>query len=286
MTEGKKPLKVAIIGKAPSSRLLAPYEDDSWEIWSLSDNHTVVPRWDRWFELHELKRYKESYPPYYDWLAEDHGKPKYTSDPCEELPDGVQYPIDEIVSYYQPFGRYWTNSIALMAALALYEGCTSLGFWGVDMAQSQGLGNENEYAWQRPSCEWIIGAAWGRGVEITVPPESDLMKTRFMYAFETHRGEFFQKLRARDDELKDRINKLNAEKNLAERQTMVAEGALAEVGILESNTNGEVKDWVEARRKMITEQGDKASKVRAEKHDELMMLIGARENCKWVRQYT
>ena len=62
-------MNIAIIGKAPSSRLLAPYDDDSWSIWSLSDNHTVLPRWDEWFELHDLDRYKESYGEYYDWLC-------------------------------------------------------------------------------------------------------------------------------------------------------------------------------------------------------------------------
>src|SRR3981189_2150960 len=47
------PLKVALIGTAPSSRMLAPYNDPSWKIWACSPgNMNVLPRVDVWFELH------------------------------------------------------------------------------------------------------------------------------------------------------------------------------------------------------------------------------------------
>ena len=49
-----KTRKIAIIGKAPSSVLLGPYSDLTWEIWILNTlgKNKEVPRWDRQFELH------------------------------------------------------------------------------------------------------------------------------------------------------------------------------------------------------------------------------------------
>ena len=41
----KKPLKVALIGTAPSSRMLAPFNDPSWTIWACSPgNQNILPR--------------------------------------------------------------------------------------------------------------------------------------------------------------------------------------------------------------------------------------------------
>ena len=51
----RKTLKVAIVGKAPASQQLAPYGDESWEIWSLSDAPKEIPRWSRHFELHDIE---------------------------------------------------------------------------------------------------------------------------------------------------------------------------------------------------------------------------------------
>src|SRR5262245_26006161 len=51
------PLKIAIVGAAPSSRMLAPYKDESWKIWTFSPSHTSdwsgeLPRVSVFFELH------------------------------------------------------------------------------------------------------------------------------------------------------------------------------------------------------------------------------------------
>ena len=53
-------MKVAIIGTAPSSRMLAPFDDDSFEIWACSPYFNIetrtfcdLPRMTKFFELHE-----------------------------------------------------------------------------------------------------------------------------------------------------------------------------------------------------------------------------------------
>ena len=49
----------------------------------------------------------------------------------------------------------------------------------------EGLWSSNsEYQAQRPSCEFFLGVAKGRGCEIYLPKTSDLLKVRWMYGYE------------------------------------------------------------------------------------------------------
>jgi hypothetical protein len=76
------------------------------------------------------------------------------------------------------FGDYFTNSISYMLAMAIDEGYQVIHVYGVDMAQ------DTEYGTQRPSCEFFLGVAVGRGIQIYVPKTSDLLKVRWMYGYE------------------------------------------------------------------------------------------------------
>jgi len=50
-------LKIALVGSAPSSVLLAPYGDPSWEIWGCSPGvYYQAPRTEAWFELHRFEQ--------------------------------------------------------------------------------------------------------------------------------------------------------------------------------------------------------------------------------------
>lgn len=277
-------MKVAIIGKAPSSRLLAPFDDPEFQIWSLSDNHTVLPRWDRWFELHDLDRYKKDYGVYYDWLCAQPAaeKPIYVAQARDEIPAGVPYPKDYIVGKY---GRYFTNSISWMAALAIDEmskdnsGGHEMHFYGVDMAQN------TEYSHQRPSCEYFLGVAHGLGIKIHVPGESDLLKCARLYAFDTNRGELDAKLRARARELQQRQAGHEQEVEQAMRGEFVCAGGiqmLQEVGKL----NGQLTpEWLKEKHGQLQKEMGQASQVKADAQKKVFMLMGARENIEWSKQW-
>ena len=213
--------KIAIVGKAPASRMAAPYNDSSWEIWGLTDLFTVIPRFDRWFELHELEPRKVKWGPYWDWLKKDHGKPLYIREPHPEVPHGVVYPKREIVDR---FGNYFTNSISWMLALAMHEGATHISLYGVDMAQ-HGDGVKSEYAHQRPSCEYFLGIATGLGIKTFVHEHSDLLKTRKLYAFDSD-GEMRLKWAARSKELQGQLTEVNAQLDLLVKRQHVLMGAL------------------------------------------------------------
>jgi hypothetical protein len=133
-------------------------------------------------------------PYHVNWLREASKYfPVYVREPRPELPDAIAFPRHLIYEYFNdglgaPI-EYFTNSISWMIAAAIMElvpepggRCVDgahIGVWGVDMMQGGGEGSE--YGWQRPSCEWLLGWARGAGVKVSVPAESDLLKSAYQY---------------------------------------------------------------------------------------------------------
>jgi hypothetical protein len=218
-----KTRKVAIVGKAPSSRSLAPYQDKSWEIWGLGDLWRHIPKWDRWFEMHDTEAGKKRWQPdHLEFLKKQENL--YVAHPTPELPNAKLYPKDEVLAKFFP---YFNNSVSWMIALALHEGITHLGLWGVDMAQSDpATGANGEYEHQRPSCEFFVGVAAGMGVQVMVAAESDLLKTPRLYGFETHTGDAFTKLKAREKELKQRLQEAEAKEQSSAQEKLILHGAI------------------------------------------------------------
>jgi hypothetical protein len=91
------------------------------------------------------------------------------------VPTSVEYPVQKMID---EFGSYFTNTISWEIALAISEGFEEIHIYGVDMAV------DTEYHHQRPSCEYFLGIAAGRGIKIHIPDQADLLKTRFLYGFQ------------------------------------------------------------------------------------------------------
>lgn len=210
--------KIAIIGKSPSSMHQAPYGDESWDIWTLFDMNLKqeVPRFTRHFEIHPLDWFREKEKDYYEWLCGVRGKPVYMQRLDEKIPAGVLYPKDEIVDR---FGRYFTNTVSWMIALAIHEGASEIGVWGVDMA------DDTEYAHQRPSCEYFLGLAVGAGITLHVPDTSDLLKTSVLYGFETDGGKMRKKWKAKGEEIRGLSTHWQQQRNQAALNVAKCEGA-------------------------------------------------------------
>lgn len=219
------PEKIAIVGKA-CSFALAPYDDDSWEIWTISD---LVPagqakRSTRHFELHPADWFDEAEAQkvYWEWLQAVTDIPIYLQKLDPRIPAGILYPKGEIV---QQFGCYFTNSISWMIAYAIACKPTHLSLFGVDMAQVKQDGNA-EYERQRPSCEYFLGWAAGAGIKTYVPPESDLLKCRRLYGFETDINGMYKKCMARRQELAQRIANCDAKAHQFMQNSAHLQGAL------------------------------------------------------------
>ena len=175
------PKKICLLGSAPSSIRLAPHDDPSWVLFGCSPGCATAvtgKRVDVWFELH---RVTQDFPwftpndPYWLFLKNFKG-PVYMIEPHPDIPNSVRYPIEKMIDKYGPF--FWQSSLSYMAALALEDKeLEVLGWRGVDMAAAE------EYAQQKPACQFFIWQAMLRGVVMDVPPESDLFYPQQMYGY-------------------------------------------------------------------------------------------------------
>lgn len=193
-----KPLKIALVGTAPSSRMLAPYNDPTWTIWGCSPgNMNQIPRVDAWFEVHgtnlhepECKSFAESY---INWMK-NVKCPLYMQDK-QVCPNAIPIPKDLLVREFGPY--FFTSSFAWMLGMAILAGAQEIALYGIDMASRE------EYIIQRPGAYYFFIRAAERGIKVWAPYESDIMQPPGLYGFSdvTPIG---RKLRARRDELKER----------------------------------------------------------------------------------
>ena len=160
-------MKIAIVGTSDSAKE-APFKQEGWQIWTLGRNHIWLPRYDRFFELHSWSYLEQSnlQQIYYQYLSTCNDK-LYVVEPHPTYPNAKIFPKDEIKKH---FGSYFTSSIAWMFAMALMEGATEIGLWGVDMR------GDGEYSHQRPCLEYWIGRAMEKGIKIHIHNNSVLLK--------------------------------------------------------------------------------------------------------------
>lgn len=222
MAEAKKPLKVAIVGVASSSMMLAPFDDDSWEIWGCSNAWQTIPRWDRWVEIHHLqtRRNDASYAGHYEWMQQQK-KPIYVQQAVPDIPASVTYPKDAVIA---EVGNLFTSSVDWMLALALHEGATEIGIYGVDMAM-EAPGVKSEYGHQRPACYYYIGLATGRGVKVTIPPESELLRCPRLYGYETA-GPVRAAIEVKLKDLQGRQSEITRQRDESDAQVAYNKGAI------------------------------------------------------------
>ncbi len=135
-------------------------------------------------------------------------------------PASVAYPTAEVVSYFDKFGKVdlWTSTISYMLAMAIYhlagrpqsladgEQQSVIGVYGVDMLQ------DSEYASQRPTLEYLIGLARGRGLIVEIPERSALCKANFVYGLVSGPA---QAVGITEAFLKERLDKYTADKGKA-----------------------------------------------------------------------
>lgn len=214
--------KVAIVGFAESSRHLAPYNDPSFEIWGLNELYHTIPRWTRWFQIHNRDVFQGDFSDRDEVHVEQLAGlkcPVYMVKAYEDIPNAVKFPIEEAAKFFtlckeregcdkvctlcRKMDAYFTNSISYMIALAIMEGFDEIHVYGVDMAQ------DSEYGHQKPSCEFFLGWARGAGIKVVLPDESDLCRSFFYYGYE--KGPLAQeKFRLKKDEMQRRITECQA----------------------------------------------------------------------------
>ena len=231
------PLKVALIGTAPSSRMLAPYGDTSWQIWACSPgNMGQLPRVDIWFELHSnllWPEYQNYGKPYIEWLNKQ-PFPIYMQDQSLVAAARV-FPMTDLVA---EFGRaFFTSSFAWMMALAMKMGAVEIALYGIDMA------SRDEYIRQRPGFYYFKEQAERRGIKVSAPHESDIMQPPPLYAYadSTPMG---RKIAARRAEVSGRIGPLDQQIQQATHNKIYLQGALEDIDYIESIWGGAMDEIV------------------------------------------
>lgn len=194
-------MKVALVGNSVSNRHLAPYDDPSWEVWTLGTGLQHAWRCDRYFEIHEPAFYpRKALDQTYGYPAASGASHIYRHPNLEDKfhrGDGSiivdVFPFPEVEEWAQR--PYFTSSIEWMAAFALMrfageqidgvfntDRLTELGLWGVDMTYSE------EYRNQKAALEWVLGIAQGMGIKVTIGPGSPILECPFRYALDDKRN--------------------------------------------------------------------------------------------------
>lgn len=161
-------MKVAIVGLSKTTHDLAPWNDQEWELWGLPWDDGYWVHFSRCFEMHDLRLLESEHckrkPGYFDRLKSIDCL--YMQD--EYWPGVLEYPFDDVANSIQDY--YFNSSIAYAMALAIHEGAEEIAIYGVDMKA------DDEYGYQKPNMEYLIGLARGKGIKVTIPDQSPLCK--------------------------------------------------------------------------------------------------------------
>jgi hypothetical protein len=178
--------KIALFGSHSSSLADAPWDDPSWEAWGHASSRAWYLRaMDRYFDLHcpacrtPDRRGKALYG---KWLSRN-TVPIYMQRRYPEIPASVAYPKGRILAEfsYAHRRRYFANHVAWMIALAITEGVTHIGLFGVNYSA------QSEYATQRGSAEYWLGQLDGRGINVILPDQCSLLaEPALLYGYESH----------------------------------------------------------------------------------------------------
>jgi hypothetical protein len=220
--------KIAIIGSAPSSIRLAPYRDMSWAIWGCSPGaYGYCERKDAWFELHRWEPQEPGFPndpaaqpwysPEYVRFMEIFDGPVFMLEPVPSVKNCVLFPFERLLKKYGPY--HFQSTMSWMLAYAIEQHPKVIGMWGIDCAANE------EYSAQRPGVQHFLGLAASLGIQIVLPPESDLLQPTTMYGIcETHPR--FVKLLARKRELQGRVTALEQNVSRMQGEALFLKGAI------------------------------------------------------------
>ncbi|MDP3939169.1 MAG: methyltransferase domain-containing protein [Deltaproteobacteria bacterium] len=170
-----RPTKIAIVGGAPSSAHLAPYDDASYEIWvhgNQIDRH-AGKRVTRIFEIHDdLSEHGD--PLKYAQMLVDKGIPMVVGELFPIKAAHVEvYPFEAVNRF---MGEHLTSTPAYMMGYAMLRSdVKEIMIYGCDMAV-----DDHEYFYQRPVMYAWIGLAIGRGIKIGIPRASSLFKDPYV----------------------------------------------------------------------------------------------------------
>jgi hypothetical protein len=163
-------MKVCIVGLAESSRNQVPWGREGWEYWGLAED-PMRAGFHRVFEMHDDDRVPVE-------KLRDCAL-VYMQRACPEVPQSDVFPFEAVS---QTCAAYWESSLAYAMSLAIHEGAEEIDVYGVDMDADE------EYGYQKPNMEYLLGLARGRGIKVTLPASSPLLKFSGRFGYDGRYG--------------------------------------------------------------------------------------------------
>jgi len=222
----KKNEVCCIVGFAASWKD-APYTDqkkvgiDFWginELYIYLQENKILTPFSAWFEIHNIKESPSKQGKAHQEFLKNCKIPLITQKHWDEYPSSMPYPRKYVKAYYNSMFRTdydgvgfsdYSNQISWMIALAICLGYKRIMVYGVDMASN------SEYAFQRASCQFFLGWAAGKGIELNIPSTCQLLKAGCDYGFESdNKNRFTAKANIKqhtDNQLKLRNRKCEIE---------------------------------------------------------------------------
>ena len=224
--------QLCLLGSAPSSLRLAPFNNMLWAMCGCSPGvYGVAPRTEAWVELHRYEPGQPWFSPEYCQFLANYPGPVWMAEERPEIPNSVTLPLAELIQKYSPY--FFTSSLAYMMAMAIECGFKKIALFGVDMAAA------TEYKDQRLGCQYFAIIAKAHGIEVGVPPESDLFRPAPLYGVsEVSHARI--KMMARRRELEARVNNALQAQQQAKDETLFLRGALEDLEWAEMDWMGNV----------------------------------------------
>lgn len=186
LTEHKAPEHVAIVGLGPSGMEYfdlvrglggsSAWCDEVWAVNALGD----VLRCDRIFHMDDVLVQEErtrarpgsNIAKMVAWLKR-HPGPIYTSIVRPGYPGLVAFPLEDVLNagLDNAGAPYFNNTVAYAIAYAVFIGVKRISLFGIDFTRP----NAHHAEQGRACCEYWLGVATSRGIEITVPDSSTLL---------------------------------------------------------------------------------------------------------------
>jgi hypothetical protein len=266
--------KIALIGFAPTTRDLVPWDDPEMDFFSINERYNVPD--DKKFDLNKITAHLQIHPhanfmragnpgdpQHPQWLREPHPFPIFTQRKYPDVPSSVAFPLEACNQFLRlPGAGYYMSSLAYQLALALVLGFKRIELYGYEMA------SDTEYYKQRPNAEYIIGYGRALGYDIYLPPGCPLCWGP-VYGYKSMDTPYRQQLEFNRHFIENGTNKYMGEFNEALGRTRMVR---------------ELKDMTPEERLAIDWQKKyDDEKAIAEQHKaELNVTLGAAQNNKWA----
>lgn len=171
-------MKVIIIGKGVGWEK-APKDGETWGINDVIQRRPVKLIIDMhdWGNNYRSDRQKTLQ------LAIETKTPLISVNAYPEHSLSMAYPLRDIIDF---FGTdYLGSTLDYAIAYAIYKGARELDLYGINLESG------TEYTMQKPSAEFWLGVAKGRGIKVKIHGESRLLKTgnKKLYGYQTEQKE-------------------------------------------------------------------------------------------------